>query len=60
MVHRNQRIKSDGETFKVLHVCKGKFEEERQTDVMDRFHEKLGCRIYGMGHDGKLIVAVKV
>ena len=57
MVHKGQRIRSDGETFKVLRVVK---DDESQTDIMDEFHEKLGVRIYGMGHDQKLVVAIKV
>lgn len=57
MVHKGQKIKSDGETFRILHVVK---DDESPTEIMDEFHEKLGARIYGMGHDQKLIVAIKV
>lgn len=56
MVHKGQKIRSDGETFKVLHIVK---DDEDQTKIMDEFHEKLGTRIYGMGHDQKLVVAMK-
>lgn len=59
MVHRGQKITSDGKKFKVLRVLKDTDELDAQTKLMDKYHEKLNCPVYGMGHDGKLIVAVE-
>lgn len=59
MVHKGQKIQSDGQSFKILRVLKAN-EEDSQFEIMDEYHEKLGVPVYGMGHDGKLVVAVKV